>query len=395
MAHIYASRVFETSISTGTGAMALAGTAPTGFRPFSAVMTSPSDTCVYLIQGIDANGNPITEWELGIGTYSAANTLTRTLVLESSNANAAVAFSAGTKQVAIAASAQRVAQFDAEFGLRMPNATTDPSTPAAGFGVIFHKEIAGLGQLRTKNAQGLDHSVQMMVAYNRLETCRGGEATPTVFGGIPSVSNGATPAPAAGVAPASTNLATSLRNTVYATTTTTGQIGSQVSQPARLWRGNAAGLGGYRFVHRFSLLAAAAGMRVFVGLADSVTSLINVDYTTATTPGKIGLAINTNSGNWNLVYNLTGAAPTVVALGANFPVNTTDVLELELACAPNSAGVGYRVRNLSTGAETSGTITTNQPANTTFLAPSLAITNNATASVVSLRHYYWTAESDN
>lgn len=392
MAHVMASRVFETSTTTGTGSLTLAGTAPTGFRPFSAVMTSPSDTCMYLIQGVDGSGNVTAEWELGIGTYTASNTLARTTVIASSNAGSLVNFSAGTKQVAIAAEATRVAQFDAENGMRMPNASADPATPAAGFGIVFHKEIAGIGQLRFKNAQGLDHSLQHSVAYNRLETIRGGESTPIVLGGIPSVTIAGN---SAGSAPASTNLGTSLRNTVLASTATAGTLGTMVSSPLRYWRGNAAGLGGYRSVLRISLLALQSGMRVFAGLADSTTALTNVDYTTATTPGKVGLAIIANSGNWNLVYNVTGAAPTVVGLGANFPVNTTDVIELEISCAPNASGLGYRARNLSTGAETSGTITTNQPANTTFLCPSFAITNNATAAVASMRFYYWTGESDN
>lgn len=392
MAHIYASRVFETSTTTGTGALTLAGTAPTGFRPFSAVMTSPSDTCIYLIQGVDGSGNPTAEWEVGLGTYSAANTLTRTTVLESSNANAAVSFSAGTKQVAIAASGQRTAQFDAELGLRMPVGSADPATPAAGFATIFFKDIAGIAQLRTKNAQGLDFSVQASFAYNCVERCNGGEATPTLFGGIPALTMAGN---SIGGALATTNLATSLRHTIFASTATGGTLGTMVSSPLRLWRGNGGDAGGYRYITRFSLLALQTGMRVFVGLSDSLTALTNVDYTTATTPGKVGLAIIASTGNWSLVCNLTGAAPTIIALGASFPVDVTSVMELELACAPNASGIGYRVRNLSTGASTSGTITTNQPANTTFLAPSLAITNNATAAIASLRFYYWTRESDN
>lgn len=98
MTLIVKDRVKETSTSTGTGAFALAGAA-TGFLAFSSVMTSPSDTCYYTIQGVDSAGNPTAEWECGLGTYSAANTLTRTTVYASSNANSVVTFSAGPKQV--------------------------------------------------------------------------------------------------------------------------------------------------------------------------------------------------------------------------------------------------------------------------------------------------------
>jgi hypothetical protein len=102
MAYVVADRVLETSTTTGTGAFALAA-AITGFRRFSAVCAT-SDTCPYYIEVVDIDGNPTGEWETGIGTYSSADTLTRTSVVASSNANAAVNFSAGTKRVGIVAS---------------------------------------------------------------------------------------------------------------------------------------------------------------------------------------------------------------------------------------------------------------------------------------------------
>ncbi len=100
MALIVEDRVKETSTTTGTGDFTLAG-AITGSVAFSSVCTSPTSTVYYMIQGVDASGVPTSEWETGLGTYSAANTLTRTTPQRSSNAGAAVNFSAGTKQVSI------------------------------------------------------------------------------------------------------------------------------------------------------------------------------------------------------------------------------------------------------------------------------------------------------
>jgi hypothetical protein len=93
MAIIWADRVADTSITTGTGPVSVSGTPPTGFRTFADVCAT-SDTIYYCIAHQSAN-----EWEVGLGTYSSANTLTRTTVLQSSNANAAVNFSSGTKDV--------------------------------------------------------------------------------------------------------------------------------------------------------------------------------------------------------------------------------------------------------------------------------------------------------
>jgi len=94
MALIKADRVKESSTSTGASTFALAG-AYTGFRSFSSVC-SVGDTFYYVI-----DSDLGSEWETGLGTYSAVNTLTRTTVHSSSNSNNIVTFSAGTKNVYI------------------------------------------------------------------------------------------------------------------------------------------------------------------------------------------------------------------------------------------------------------------------------------------------------
>ncbi|CAB4124492.1 hypothetical protein UFOVP55_2 [uncultured Caudovirales phage] len=102
MAFVSADRVLDSSTSTGTGAFTVSGTASVGYRTFSAVM-AVSDTCFYCIQN-----STLGEWEIGIGTYSATNTITRTTVISSSNANATVTFSAGTKDVFITLIAEKL-----------------------------------------------------------------------------------------------------------------------------------------------------------------------------------------------------------------------------------------------------------------------------------------------
>lgn len=92
-----ADRIRETSTTTGTGPLTLAGAAA-GYAAFSSACVV-GDTCYYGLQAVDGSGNPTGAWEVGIGTYSAANTLTRTTILASSNAGAAVNLAAGTIQV--------------------------------------------------------------------------------------------------------------------------------------------------------------------------------------------------------------------------------------------------------------------------------------------------------
>ena len=87
---LFKDRVKETTTTTGTGTVTLAG-AVSGFQSFAAV--GNANSCYYCI-----SHQTLDEWEVGIGTYTAVGTsLSRTTVLSSSNSNTAVTFSAGNK----------------------------------------------------------------------------------------------------------------------------------------------------------------------------------------------------------------------------------------------------------------------------------------------------------
>jgi hypothetical protein len=92
MAFVSGDRILETSTTTGAGATITLAGAVAGYRAFSAVATANGDRFVYVIAGG-------IEWEVGIGTRTAATTFTRDSILSSSNAGAIVTLSAGTKLV--------------------------------------------------------------------------------------------------------------------------------------------------------------------------------------------------------------------------------------------------------------------------------------------------------
>lgn len=87
-----ADRVFETTATTGTGTVNLAGSL-TGFQTFIAGVGTGKKVPYQIDDG--------TNWEVGVGTVTSGSpdTLSRTTILASSNANAAVNFGAGTKNV--------------------------------------------------------------------------------------------------------------------------------------------------------------------------------------------------------------------------------------------------------------------------------------------------------
>ena len=93
MALVINDRVKESSTSTGTGAFALTGSV-TGFESFATGIGN-NNTTYYAIFNQGTN-----EWEVGLGTLDATSAnLTRTTVISSSNSDAAVNFTGGTKDV--------------------------------------------------------------------------------------------------------------------------------------------------------------------------------------------------------------------------------------------------------------------------------------------------------
>lgn len=92
MALVLKDRVKETTATTGTGTVTLAGAA-LGFQSFAAI--GDGNTTYYAIS------DPATgDWEVGVGTYTASGTtLSRDTVLSSSNSGSLVPFAAGTKDV--------------------------------------------------------------------------------------------------------------------------------------------------------------------------------------------------------------------------------------------------------------------------------------------------------
>ena len=91
MAFVVADRVRESSTTTGTGSMTLAG-AVIGYQSFGSAIGA-GNTTYYTISNPGVN-----EWEVGIGTVGSG-TLARTTVLASSTGGTAVSFTAGSKDV--------------------------------------------------------------------------------------------------------------------------------------------------------------------------------------------------------------------------------------------------------------------------------------------------------
>lgn len=153
MALVVADRVKETSTTTGTGAFTLDG-AVAGYQAFSVI--GNGNTTYYAI--VAQTG---TEWEVGLGTYTSAGTsLSRDTILSSSNSNALVPFSAGTKDVFVTYPAGRSVYQDSA-GLVALSGTIQATTFQGGSASITNANInsAGISVLTATTFSGGSASI--------------------------------------------------------------------------------------------------------------------------------------------------------------------------------------------------------------------------------------------
>jgi hypothetical protein len=176
MALVVFDRVKETSNTSGTGTIVLAG-AVTGYQSFALV--GNANTTYYTIA--DQTG---ANWEVGIGTYYSGNvSLARTTILSSSNANAVVNFTNATHDVFITYPANK-AVYEDETG----NVAGYPITGGTINGTVIggSNAVNGtfqvLGATKSFNVNGGTNGVQITPGNTGV--------TPTInsFGGDANVS---------------------------------------------------------------------------------------------------------------------------------------------------------------------------------------------------------------
>jgi hypothetical protein len=98
MAFKLADLVKDTTTTTGTGSYTLSGAAATGYQDFLARIGNANQCCYCVRNGADT--------EVGIGTLTDGTTLSRDMILESSNSDEAVNWPAGTKDIYVTLSAK-------------------------------------------------------------------------------------------------------------------------------------------------------------------------------------------------------------------------------------------------------------------------------------------------
>ena len=156
MALVLNDRVKETTTTTGTGTLNLAG-AVTGFETFVAGIGN-SNTTYY---AITLPGTA--EFEVGLGTITDASpdTLARTTVISSSNSDSAVNFSAGTKTVFCTMPASKSVFLDASGNATLGADLSVGDDLTVNGGVIDLKNTGSQSELRMYCESSNAHYAQL------------------------------------------------------------------------------------------------------------------------------------------------------------------------------------------------------------------------------------------
>ena len=151
MSLVLADRVRQTSTTTGSGTFTLDGSV-TGFQSFSAI--GDGNTTYYTIT-LDS------QWEVGIGTYSAG-TLARDTVISSSTGSKIV-FGAGTKDVFVTLPSQKAVTAGSDATLTKLTTPTVQATNSAGLSL---KNSVGTTQISMGAGGGDNISVNVSTNMN-------------------------------------------------------------------------------------------------------------------------------------------------------------------------------------------------------------------------------------
>jgi hypothetical protein len=139
MALVLADRVQETTTTTGTGTVTLAG-AVDGYQSFAAI--GNGNTTYYTI----TSGN---NWEVGVGTYtSSGTTLSRDTVLSSSAGGTTKITLAGTSTVFVTLPSERAVTSGATTDLILPTPGTASNVLVSTGTAWVSQAPSGLSQAR-------------------------------------------------------------------------------------------------------------------------------------------------------------------------------------------------------------------------------------------------------
>jgi len=267
------------------------------------------------------------------------------------------------------------------YPLIMP-ATTNPSAPSNGL-LWYARKIGGRVLPKWIGPSGVDVPVQPALFGNNIvmytptsgTTATGGFGTLWAKGGSSGTVD--TPTLTSGI----TNQIkrTRHRNVVTTTNQAMGIISTASGMPM-VWRGNAAGQGGFFFFARFVVTDyPAASIRIFAGLTAGTAEVVTSDTVANNTAGFW----HDTSDNASTCAFVTRDAATTNKVTFTCALAAGQGFDVYIFAKPNDSTIYYRVDDINAGTTLVDSSTgTNLPAATTFLGPQVEISNGTANTTV-------------
>ncbi len=271
-------------------------------------------------------------------------------------------------------------------------AITNPAAPTSGLR-MFARNTSGRTLPKWIGPSGVDTWFQPALFGNNIMLFTPMSST-TVTGGFGTTwAKGSSAGTVSTITPASTTpaIVSQMKRTRHANAVTTtnqvmGIISTASGMPA-FWRGTSAGLGGFFFFTRFVVeLWAADSCRLFVGLTPGTAEVAVSDTFTNNT---IGLWHDTTMGA-NVLYLATKDGTTLNTGSAisNVNLGAAQGFDFYMYAKPYDTEIHYRLDDINAGTTLiDSSVSTNLPADSTFLGPQVTISNgtaNTTVTTVAI-----------
>jgi hypothetical protein len=262
-------------------------------------------------------------------------------------------------------------------GDRISPAVTSPATPGTDKLNVYASKRAGMMVETALKPLGLAMPQQDAMWNSNIVQWYNGAAT----AGLWTNSVGAGAGTYTQVMPTATSVYTSMKRGRYANVVTTAnQVLGQRNTDAMFSRGSIAGAGGFLFHARAGFDVWTNGGRFFAGL-HTATTVISADPSALA--NTAGFAID--AADNGLIYFITRDATTSNKVSTGFTAVTGKGYDLTFYAAPNGSSISWRIVDINTGTEASGTTSTNLPVTTTMLTAGVLASNGALTPVTSIQ----------
>ena len=270
-----------------------------------------------------------------------------------------------------------------------------PSAPTAGAVRLYGGQIANRPTIFYRNADGKALPLQNSFARSRIAwaTANGNTTTVSVFG-LTITNTGTATAAATG---SGSFYASQRRVDILVTSASTTAVAGFRYNESQMWRGDTAGFGGFLFNCRWgpSTGVATSTTRGFCGLMSATGA--PSDANPSSNNNVLGMGWDNGDTNISFMHKTGSGTVVKETLSGSWPrpsVNNTDVFDISIYSAPNGSTIEYEITNLTTGVTTRGSVSSDLPANTTFLCPKCYMSVGGTSSVIGVSLFNMFIESD-